>query len=108
MTSRPAAYLKRRAPPTTRCCFLKAPHSRINLQIPKCLDGSDPTYNRQGSPKARIPHTEVCGWFRSNLQTANISETERIPHTEVCGWFRSGLKTMSCDSKSRLRLAGKP
>src|SRR6266567_2550807 len=49
----------------------------------KCMDGSDPTYSRQHSPKPRIPHTEVCGWFRPNLHRQH-SPKPRKSHTRKC------------------------
>src|SRR6266487_3613861 len=66
------------------------------------------------SETEKIPHTEVCGWFRPNLHRQHSpkprkshtrkcvdcsdptysrqhSPKPRIPHTEVCGWFRPNL-----------------
>src|SRR6266699_1660386 len=49
----------------------------------KCVDCSDPTYNRYPSPKPRIPHTAVCGLFRSSLQGQH-SPRSRESHTRKC------------------------
>src|SRR6266487_2459247 len=49
----------------------------------KCVDCSDPTYNRYPSPKPRIPHTEVCGLFRSSLRGQH-SPRSRESHTRKC------------------------
>src|SRR6266496_283459 len=52
--------------------FIRRPLRNRQSHTRKCVDGSDPAYQkRHPPPKSRIPHTEVCGWFRSSLASPN-------------------------------------
>src|SRR6266487_177966 len=53
-------------------------------------------------PAPRIPHTEVCGFFRSHLQPRHPFPNPTIPHTEVCGLFRSGLQQVTLPETENL------